>query len=209
MQGFYFETIDSTNEAAKHLIRDGAIRSSNFVIADEQTAGKGQRGCTWVSPKDAGIYLSVVDFPGYATFSSATMFTLSAGIACVEMLHEMAGVTVQLKPVNDLYVNGCKLGGILTETMMQQGSIEALITGIGINLNRADRHVADQKVDPICLENLLKADQFEKLDPNVMVAALVHRVLKWNQIVWADEVDRVREKWEQYKIPGAVWPADQ
>lgn len=208
MQGFYFETIDSTNEVAKRLIRDGAIRSSNFVVADEQTAGKGQRGCTWVSPKDAGIYLSVVDFPGDHTFSSATMFTLSTGIACVEVLQELTGVSVQLKPVNDLYVNGCKLGGILTETMMTQGSIEALITGIGINLNHADRHVADQKVDSICLEDLLKTDQFEKLDSNAVVAALVHRVLKWNRYVWAGEVDRVREKWEQVKIPGAVWPAD-
>lgn len=208
MQGFYFNTIDSTNEVAKRLIRDGAICSSNFVVADEQSAGKGQRGCTWVSPKDAGIYLSVVDFPDDHTFSSATLFTLSAGIACVEVLQELTGVTIQLKPVNDLYINGCKLGGILTETMMQQGSIEALITGIGINLNRADRRAADQKAAPICLEDLLKADQFEKLDSNAMVAALVHRVLRWNQIVWAGEVDRVREKWEQVKIPGAVWPAD-
>ena len=208
MQGFYFETIDSTNEVAKRLIRDGAIRSSNFVVADEQTAGKGQRGCTWVSPKDAGIYLSVVDFPGGHAFSSATMFTLSTGIACVEVLQELTGVSVQLKPVNDLYVNGCKLGGILTETMMTQGSIEALITGIGINLNHADRHVADQKVDSICLEDLLKTDQFEKLDSNAVVAALVHRVLKWNRYVWAGEVDRVREKWEQVKISGAVWPVN-
>ena len=208
MQGFYFETIDSTNEAAKNLIRDGAIRSRNFVVADEQTAGKGQRGCTWISPKDAGIYLSVVDFPGQATFSSATLVTLSAGVACVEMIQEKTGVTVQLKPVNDLYVNGCKLGGILTETMMQQGSIEALITGIGININKADRNLPDAKVKPICLEDLFDADRFEKLDTNVMVAALVHRVLKWNQIVWAGEVDRVHKKWEEYKIPGATWPTD-
>jgi len=208
MQGFYFETIDSTNEVAKRLIRDGAIRSSNFIVADEQTAGKGQRGCTWLSPKDAGIYLSVIDFPGSHTFSSATMFTLSAGVACVEVLQELTGVTAQLKPINDLYVNGCKLGGILTETMMTHGLIEALITGIGINLNHSDRHVADQKVDSICLEDLLKADQVEKLDSNAMVAALVHRVLKWNQIVWSGEVDRVREKWEQVKISRAVWPVD-
>jgi len=208
VQGFYFETIDSTNEVAKRLIRDGAIRSSNFVVADEQTAGKGQRGCTWVSPNDAGIYLSMVDFPDGRTFSSAKMFTLSTGIACVEVLQELIGVSVQIKPVNDLYVNGCKLGGILTETIMTQGSIEALITGIGINLNHADRRVADQKADPICLEDMLKADQFEKLDSNAVVAALVHRVLKWNRIVWAGEVDRVREKWEQVKISGAVWPVD-
>lgn len=178
MRGFYFDTIDSTNEAAKRLIRDGTIRQRDFVVAREQTAGKGQRGCIWNSPRDAGIYLTIVDFPTTSVDSPGAIFTLSAGLACVEVLREMTGVEVRLKPINDLYVNGCKLGGILTETVIQKQSIEALITGIGINLKVADRSIPNAKAKPICLEELLTAKQIKRLDCNELVAALVHRVLK-------------------------------
>jgi hypothetical protein len=68
------------------------------------------------------------------------LFTLAAGVACAEVLRELAQVLVELKPINDLYVNGCKLGGILTESLIgainQPGPARCrgLITGIGINI---------------------------------------------------------------------------
>lgn len=208
MQGFHFDIIDSTNEAAKRLIRDGTISQSDFIVAREQTAGKGQRGSRWVSPRDSGIYLTVVDIPRDHQNPSTAAFTLAAGVACVEVLREMMGIEVQLKPVNDLYVNGCKIGGILTETVMKQQSVEALITGIGINLNKVDREISDAKVEPICVEALIPEEKFAALDENELVALLVHRVLKWNQFVWSNQNDVVLDAWERYKIPGSILPVD-
>ena len=63
MQSFHFDTVDSTNEAAKRMIRSGELRQPAYLLALEQTAGRGSRGRRWASPKDAGIYLSVVEFP--------------------------------------------------------------------------------------------------------------------------------------------------
>lgn len=206
MQGYHFDTIDSTNEAAKGLILDGTIRQCDFIVAREQSAGKGQRGSRWISPKDAGIILSVVDIPSAKENPPVTMFTLAAGVACVEVLRELTGIEVQLKPVNDLYVGDCKLGGILTESVMKQQSIEALITGIGINLKKADREISDAKTKPICIEEFIPQEQFSSLDENELVAMLVHRVLKWNQAVWTNQHDLVRESWERYKIPGTTNP---
>lgn len=209
MQGFHFDIIDSTNEAAKRLIRDGTICQSDFIVAREQSSGKGHWGSCWVSPKDAGIILTVVDIPTEPKKPSTTMFTLAAGIACVEVLRELTGINVQLKPVNDLYVGDRKLGGILTESVMKLQSIEALITGIGINLKQADREISDAKAMPVCIEEILPEEQFSSLDENELVARLVHRILKWNRKVWSNQYDAVRDAWEPYKIPGAVLPTSE
>jgi BirA family biotin operon repressor/biotin-[acetyl-CoA-carboxylase] ligase len=142
LQVFPYDSVDSTNEVAKRLICEPGFGGPACVIAREQTAGKGTRGRKWASPKDAGIYVSVIEVPdrecggaGLAqanSFEPAT-FTQAAGVACVECLRRHFGICVELKPINDLYVNGCKLGGILTEARIEGGKIAALITGIGIN----------------------------------------------------------------------------
>jgi len=120
MQSFHFDTIDSTNEAAKRMIEAGRLNGPGYLLAREQTGGKGRHGRIWLSPRDAGIYRSVVELPGRTVGTQATMFTLAAGVACVEALKETTGVEVKLKPINDLYARGAKLGGILTEAVRRK-----------------------------------------------------------------------------------------
>lgn len=174
MQLFRFDSVDSTNELAKRMIREGRIRESCCVVAREQTAGRGSRGRSWVSPRDAGIYLTIVDLPSSASARNSvsasapdtkgasrprttsgsqreatgasprntTIFTLATGVACAEILRETTGLDVRLKPVNDLYLDGGKLGGILTEAIIQGDRLLALLTGIGINTHLAERNLA-------------------------------------------------------------------
>ena len=150
MQAFALDTVDSTNEQAKRLIRGGELREAGYVLAREQTAGKGSRGRFWFSPKDAGIYLSVVEIPRQRHAISTTLFTLAAGVACAEALRRTACIDVRLKPINDLYIDGAKLGGILTETVIRDGSPEAIITGVGINVRRIDRPLSNPTAPPPC-----------------------------------------------------------
>ncbi|MDO8632258.1 MAG: hypothetical protein Q7R41_17375, partial [Phycisphaerales bacterium] len=136
MQAFYFDSVDSTNDQAGRLLREGRIGDSAYVVARGQSAGKGNRGRKWASPDDAGIYLTVVDRPAHSDDDPRAlnpaapvllhMFTRAAGVACAEMLRERTNVDVRLKPINDLYVDGRKLGGILTEAVIEQGCIRAL-----------------------------------------------------------------------------------
>ncbi len=208
MQALDFETVDSTNEQAKRLIRAGELRGSGYVLAREQTAGKGSRGRSWLSPKDAGIYLSVVEIPRERNAPATTALTLAAGVACAEALRQTAGIDVQLKPINDLYVYDGKLGGILTETLIRDGAPEAIITGVGINVRRVDRPLPGEAAAPTCLEELMSPPRFDRLDQNLVVATLVARIHHWNHVILSGNADAVRTAWEKYKRPGTAFPCD-
>lgn len=200
MQRFDFDSIDSTNEAAKRLIAESRIHDRALVVAREQSAGKGTRGRSWLSPRDAGLYMSVVEVLRDAPRPPATEYTLAAGIACVECLLERAGVRVQLKPVNDLYARGRKLGGILVETTIEHGLITSLVTGIGINLRRAERRLPPDVVAAVCLEELMPSPDFAALDWASLASDIASRVLDWNAVVAAGELGRVRAEWERHKL---------
>jgi BirA family biotin operon repressor/biotin-[acetyl-CoA-carboxylase] ligase len=135
-----FEALGSTNQTAWDLLEQGAFEGT-VVVALEQTAGRGQWGRQWISPP-GGLYLSVVLTPKLATQDAAQITIATAwGIARVlrTLPGQMSGVTdripipVQLKWPNDLVVQERKLGGILTETRVQQGVITKAVVGIGIN----------------------------------------------------------------------------
>ena len=87
MQAFYLDTVDSTNDLARSMLRDGKIHGAGYIVARQQTAGRGNRGRTWLSPLDAGIYLTVIDRPRIGATSELHAFTRAAGIACVETLN--------------------------------------------------------------------------------------------------------------------------
>ncbi len=208
LQAFLLDSVDSTNEAAKRYIREGTITTSAYVLAAEQTAGKGNRGRRWLSPEGAGVYMSVVDAAPNAAAPPSALFTLAAGVACAEVLREYGAIDVRLKPINDLYVGQRKLGGILTESLIEGGVARTIITGVGINTLSAPRAVDRESADPISLEELVGAAQVSKMMDDGLVAALVRRVLMWNDICRASDHARVQEAWESLCLPGTVFPSD-
>jgi len=201
-QAFHFDTVDSTNDVAKRLIQDDRIHGCAYIVAREQTAGRGQRGRPWLSPWDAGIYLTIVDFPIAPQAQVTNLFTMGAGIACAEVLRERTGVDVRLKPINDLYVDGRKLGGILTEAILEQSNLRALITGVGINVCRAERMLPpdDGHVQPICLEELIPHEPFVAMDVHDLILTLVKRIRHWNSLVCGQDIGRLDHEWGKYAI---------
>jgi hypothetical protein len=130
----YYHSLDSTNNEAKRLFKRGRITQKTVLVAHTQTAGRGTQGREWISPAGAGLYISVIDL---ASDNSITPFyTMAAGIACIEALTTQLDLPtgkIGIKPVNDLYAEGQKLGGILVEGLIQDNVCQAIITGIGIN----------------------------------------------------------------------------
>ena len=208
MKAYFYESLDSTNEEAKRLLAAGEITGPSYVLAKAQTAGRGTQGRTWVSPPGAGIYLTLIH-PATQVIPLTTAFTLAAGVACAEALEEELALAVQLKPVNDLYANGCKLGGILTESLVQEGRVRALITGIGLNLRHVERAFPEAEAarcTPISLQELLPPHQFERLLPQALVEVIAGRVNHWYAKAFEDTLSDLPEAYAARQLPGTVFP---
>ncbi|HIP92556.1 MAG TPA: biotin--[acetyl-CoA-carboxylase] ligase [Thermotoga sp.] len=124
-----YDVLDSTNEFMKRewkKLHDGAV-----VITLEQTEGKGRMGRKWISPK-GGLWFSTLFKP--RKIFDPNFYTKLFSVSIVQVLDDV-GVKVEIKWPNDIYVWNKKLGGILTETILTEYSIDAVIVGVGINVN--------------------------------------------------------------------------
>ena len=128
----HFDSLPSTNtEAARQAMR-GAPEGL-CIVAREQTAGRGRQQRTWISPRDAGLYFSIVLRPRIEA-RAWPILTLMAALAVADALREACGLSVDIKWPNDILMGGRKLSGILAETVETDRG-RACILGIGVNLN--------------------------------------------------------------------------
>ena len=128
-----FDSLPSTNTEAARQAALGAPEGL-CVVAREQTAGRGRRERSWVSPKDAGLYLSVVLRPALGA-RDWPLITLAAALAARDALAEVSGLEADIKWPNDLLAGGRKLCGILAETA-EGARGRAVVLGVGIPLTR-------------------------------------------------------------------------
>lgn len=126
-----YESLPSTNTEAMRFASQGAAEGLS-VIADEQTAGRGRLQRTWVSPRGAGLYVSVVLRP-LIRLEHWPLITFAAALAVNDALLEVCGLVTDIKWPNDILSGERKLCGILSETV-ESALGRALIVGIGINL---------------------------------------------------------------------------
>ena len=127
-----FPEIDSTNS---YLMQQPGPPPGCFHIAltDNQTAGRGRRGRTWLSPPGSGLCLSMAyTFPTSPPHLPA--LTLAIGLGVIEALDALDVKGVQLKWPNDLVADDGKLGGILTEAQAGAAGAMTVVTGVGINV---------------------------------------------------------------------------
>lgn len=126
-----FDSLPSTNTEAARQVSLGA-HEGLCIVAREQTAGRGRRERAWVSPKDSGLYFSVVLRPR-TDARVWPLITLAAAVAARDALEEACALQADIKWPNDLLASGRKLCGILAETA-ESASGRAVVLGIGINL---------------------------------------------------------------------------
>lgn len=126
-----FDEIDSTNSESLRQIRSGNTEN-RVVVASSQTAGRGRRGRQWLSPRNAGIYLSLTRrFSKEANELQA--LSLVTAISVLEALQELGANALQLKWPNDVLFEGKKLAGILLE-LQQNETSRFVVFGVGVNI---------------------------------------------------------------------------
>lgn len=129
-------SLDSTNNFAREKAVLG-MPEGYVVIANTQTNGKGRKGREFFSPSNTGIYMSLVLRPSHCSLKQATKLTTMAAVAVCEAIEIVSNEKAQIKWVNDVYVKGKKVCGILTEASLglEDNFLEYAIIGIGVNVS--------------------------------------------------------------------------
>lgn len=120
-------TVDSTNLRLKQRAREGSVRAPYLLLAGQQTAGRGRLGRAFVSPPGTGLYMSLLLQPPADT--APGRMTLLAAVAVCRAIEGMTPCKPRIKWVNDIFVKGKKVCGILAEAVGGQ-----VVVGIGVNL---------------------------------------------------------------------------
>ena len=126
-----FETLDSTNAYAKQFALS-ADRRDALIVAKQQTAGRGRMGRSFYSPSETGIYFSIL-LRSQSLPQSAVSLTTVAAVAVMRAIRMLTGKQTLIKWVNDLYLDGKKVCGILAESVGMSSDDRSVIIGIGVN----------------------------------------------------------------------------
>lgn len=128
------DTVTSTNLVLKQYAEKGAPEGT-VVLAAAQSAGRGRLGRSFYSPDQTGMYLSLLLRPKIAAHQ-AVMITVAAAAAVQQAIFQQCGLDAQIKWVNDLYLDGKKICGILTEAAFdcESGAMAYAVVGIGVNI---------------------------------------------------------------------------
>jgi BirA family biotin operon repressor/biotin-[acetyl-CoA-carboxylase] ligase len=126
-----FRETESTNDVVMRAA-EGGEREGFVAFAETQTKGRGQFGRKWSSADGVGLWFSILLRPRWPACKLPEMTPLVA-VAVARALAGTCGLTIRIKPPNDIFCHGRKLAGILSEA--RTGSDVFVVVGIGINVN--------------------------------------------------------------------------
>lgn len=129
-----YKTVTSTNTLAKRAAEAGE-NEFTVIIAENQTDGRGRLGRKFYSPALSGLYISIVLRPSLPAHAN-TLITTAAAVAVSKAINSVFGVNTDIKWVNDIFLHGKKVCGILTEGSfnIETGNMDYAVLGIGVNL---------------------------------------------------------------------------
>jgi BirA family transcriptional regulator, biotin operon repressor / biotin---[acetyl-CoA-carboxylase] ligase len=148
------DEVDSTNNYAAKLLNEGNLAHGTVILAEKQTAGKGQRGNSWSSGAENQLSCSVYAETAFLSADRYWYLNLAVAIAVYHTINSsVPREDVRIKWPNDVLVNDKKLSGILIETHWRSGAIQGAIIGVGINVNRERNLPGSAALNDFTVEN--------------------------------------------------------
>lgn len=186
----FLPEVDSTNRVALQLAQEGAPEGT-VVLADRQTEGRGRLQRVWQSPPGCNLYVSFLLRPAIAAVDAARI-TLMAGVAVAEMVSFFCQTGVGLKWPNDVRIRGRKVSGILTEMRMTGGAVDAVVVGIGVNVN-----MTGTDFDPEHREaaTSLSEETGQPCAREDAAFLLCEKLEQWYQVLLTEGFVPVRSRW--------------
>jgi BirA family biotin operon repressor/biotin-[acetyl-CoA-carboxylase] ligase len=186
-----FDAIDSTNEEARRRALAGET-DSLWIVAEEQTAGRGRRGRTWISSK-GNLYASALMIDPCAP-AIAAQLGFVAGVALARAARDLGATEIGLKWPNDLMSHGAKCAGVLIEGFSLGSGRTACVVGIGVNCAHAPEGLG-------YATSCLTRAGGEAVSPGELFERLVERFGEALDAWRAGEAfDRIRGAWLDYAL---------
>jgi BirA family transcriptional regulator, biotin operon repressor / biotin---[acetyl-CoA-carboxylase] ligase len=176
-----YDSLPSTNREATRLAAEEK-EGMQLVIAETQSQGRGHREHSFLSPK-GGIYMSLLLHPEDLPFEteSAAILTAYGAVSVAKAIERQTGVSLQIKWVNDLFLNRRKVCGILTEagSDFESGHLKWIVMGIGINFSTSIEEFPKElweRVTSLCPS--ADGEQEIKLTRNELIAEIIKELLQ-------------------------------
>lgn len=165
------KSITSTNTHLKELLLRQKLENGTVVIADSQTAGRGQAGNNWESEPDKNLTFSVILRPSELTVDKNFMLSRIISLSIKETLDEYSP-NFRIKWPNDIYYEDKKIAGILIENDIIGNKITQSVIGVGININQ--EFFYSDAPNPVSLKQIIGSDS----DINSVLMEVLERLMK-------------------------------
>ena len=190
---YIHDSLASTNKTAKEMAIAG-IPHGTLVIAKKQESGKGRRDHNFFSP-DGGIYMSIILSPSNLPCLDPDVITAYTGVSVCNAINELCFISPKIKPINDLFVDGRKICGILTESGIEfeTGLVQWIVVGIGINFD------SDISAFPTDLQDIvgsLYSPGNAPISKNQLIAYIYNRLLCWDNL----DADKIKSEYNKRLI---------
>ena len=185
------KSLESTNKTAKEMAVAGAEHGT-IIISDCQTMGRGRYSRNFFSPSGGGLYMSIVLRPEAMHFKNPTSVTAFAAESVCEAIESISTKVPRIKWVNDIFIDGKKVCGILTEavTDFESGGLDWVVLGIGINVHT---RTEDFPCDLQSIATSIYPDKKMSGVRNRLSAEIINRILGFETLPSETEI------FEKYK----------
>lgn len=189
---FSYEELDSTNDAAFKLGKDG-IKEGACVFTEYQKKGRGRLGRGWESPKGKNLLLSILLRPVLAP-SDVPKITLAAAVSVARAARSLTGADLGIKWPNDLLFKGKKVGGILTEMDAEADRVHFVVIGIGVNVNGSKKELPPEatSLKEIACRTISRLEFARKL--------LVELDKDYQKVFERGSFDELAREWEDLSV---------
>lgn len=132
---FSYKSIDSTQKEIYRRIEKNNIENGTLISTEIQTSGRGTHGRKWYTDEENNVSFSIY-IKTECEIENLEGITIEIAEVIKEILNKEYNIKVDIKEPNDIYCNGKKIGGILTQTKVILDTVEHLVVGIGLNTNK-------------------------------------------------------------------------
>ena len=184
----HFDSLDSTNEHLKGLLRTSKVAEGIVVVANHQSAGKGQMGASWHSTSGLNLLCSTLLQPAFLRPDQLFSLTQISSLAVIALLEDLGINDLWIKWPNDICVGTRKIAGLLIENILKGSLLTDVIVGLGLNINEVDfPALLKDKVTSISIEKGQSFDVLELMFKYIKNLEQYYLLLKANKAVAISE----------------------